>query len=109
MKFLLDANLPARLVGEFVAAGHECVHVEDLLPRYAPDTKIARIANEAGAVVVSRDADFVHLAQVGLLEVPLVWIRLGNMRRAAIGAALRANLPAVIAAINSGQTIVVIR
>ncbi|MBO9590584.1 DUF5615 family PIN-like protein [Devosia sp.] len=109
MKFLLDANLPAQLASEFHAAGHECMHMESLLPRYSPDTKIAQIANETGAVLVSRDADFVEFSRTGLLAVPLVWIRLGNLRRAAIAAAVRVRLPAIVGAIQAGEKVVVLR
>lgn len=109
MRFLLDANLPARLAQEFVEAGHECDHVEDLLPRYSPDTAIARIANDSGAVLVSRDADFVQFSRDGLLTVPLVWVRLGNLRRAAIASAIRARLPALVVAIEAGAPIVEVR
>lgn len=109
MRFLLDANLPARLVQAFVDVGHECEHMEDLLPRYAPDTAIARIANDSGAVLVSRDADFVQLSKDGLLRVPLIWVRLGNLRRAAMAAAIRARLPALVVAIEAGTPIVEVR
>ncbi|UYN98898.1 MAG: DUF5615 family PIN-like protein [Devosia sp.] len=109
MKFLLDANMPARLADVFIAEGHECVHMEMLLPRYAQDTDIAAIANEMGAVIVSRDADFVHFSRAGLLEGPLVWVRLGNLRRAAIAATLRTRLPAIVRAVHAGETIIVLR
>ena len=109
MKFMLDANLPAQLAREFEAAGHECIHMETLLPRYSPDTAIAKIANESGAVMVSRDADFVQFLRAGALTVPLVWVRLGNLRRAAIATAIRARLPAIVAAIETGETLVVLR
>ncbi|GAB5426751.1 MAG: hypothetical protein Devi2KO_02100 [Devosia indica] len=109
MKFLLDANLPGKLVGVFISAGYECVHMESLMPRYAADTTIARMANETGAVVVSRDADFAQLVRTGALNVPLVWVRLGNMRRAAIAATIEDRLPAIVKAIEAGQQIVTLR
>jgi predicted nuclease of predicted toxin-antitoxin system len=109
MKFLLDANLPGKLVDVFIAAGHDCVHMESIMPRYAADAKIAQVAHETSSVVVSRDADFVQLARSGSLGVPLVWVRLGNMRRAAIAATIEARLPAIVKAIDAGQQIVILR
>ena len=109
MKFLLDANLPGRLAEVFVAGGHECVHIEVLLPRYAEDTDIALIANESGAVLVSRDADFPQLSRRGLLKVPVVWVRLGNLRRAALAVTIRDRLPAIVRAVNAGDKIIVLR
>ncbi|RYG96166.1 MAG: hypothetical protein EON57_15505 [Alphaproteobacteria bacterium] len=109
MKFLIDANLPDQLTREFVDAGHECTHVETILPRYSPDTTIARIANETGAVVVSRDSDYAQFSRDGLLTAPLIWVRLGNLRRAALAAAIRSRLPAIINSIEAGERIIVIR
>lgn len=109
MKFLLDANLPVQLAREFVAAGHDCTHMEALLPRYSPDTTIARIANETGAIVVTRDADFFRFSRDGMLRVPLIWVRLGNLRRGALASALRARLPAMVKAIEAGESIIEIR
>jgi predicted nuclease of predicted toxin-antitoxin system len=109
MRFLLDANLPGKLVGVFISAGHDCVHMESLMPRYSADTTIAQMANETGAVVVSRDADFEQLIRTGMLRVPLVWVRLGNMRRAAIAATIKDRLPAIVKAIEAGQQIVTLR
>ena len=109
MRFLLDANLPARLAQEFTDTGHDCTHMEALLPRYAPDTEIARIANDSGAVLVSRDADFVQLSSNRTLTVPLIWVRLGNLRRAAMASAIRARLPAMVRSIEAGERTIELR
>ena len=109
MKFLIDANLPALLGREFTDAGLEYMHMEDLLPRYAPDLEIAVIANDSGAVLVTRDADFVQFSKNGTLTVPLIWVRLGNMRRAALATAIRARLPTIVRSIEAGERIVEIR
>jgi predicted nuclease of predicted toxin-antitoxin system len=109
MKFLLDANLPARLADVFAAGGHECVHMEALLPRYAEDTDIALIANQLGAVLVSRDADFVHLSRSGRLRVAVVWVRLGNLRRAALAATMRDRLAAIVRHVDAGEKTVIVR
>lgn len=93
----------------FIDAGHDCAHMESLLPRYASDIEIVRVVNKSGAVVVSRDADFVQFSKDGALTVPLVWIHLGNMRRAALASAMRARLPAVVRSLEAGETIVEIR
>ena len=83
--------------------------MESLLPRYSPDIEIIQIANETGAVVVSRDVDFEHFARTGVLQVPLVWIRLGNLRRAAIAATIRDRLPVILADLQCGKRIIVLR
>lgn len=109
MKFLIDANLPARLAQVFIEAGHDCVHMETLLPRYSPDTKIAHIANDIDAVIVTRDADFVEFSRAGVVKVPVLLVRVGNLRRAALAATFRTRLSKIIAAIAAGENIVVLR
>jgi predicted nuclease of predicted toxin-antitoxin system len=109
MKFLLDANLPGQLANVFIDAAHDCAHMESVLPRYSADMEIVRAVNESGAVVVSRDADFVQFSKDGTLTVPLVWIRLGNIRRTAMASAIRARLSAVVRSLEAGETIVEIR
>lgn len=109
MRFLLDANLPVRLGVVFLAAGHECEHMEVLLPRYTGDPQIARLASSLGAALVSRDADFVRLSREGVLQTPLIWIRLGNMRGKEIAATLAAELPKIVAAIEAGQNLIEIQ
>jgi len=109
MKFPIDANLPDQLTRVFIDAGHVCTHVEAILPRYSSDTTIARIANDTGAVVVTRDHDYVQFSRDGLLTVALIWIRLGNMRRAALASAIGARLPAIASSIEAGERIIEIR
>lgn len=85
MKFLIDANLPAQLASVFVDAGHECTHVETILPRYSPDAPIARIANETGAVVVSRDHDYVQFSRDGNADCPVDLGAFGQYASRSIG------------------------
>lgn len=60
MKFLIDAQLPRRLSHSLREAGHDSPHTLDLpLGNATPDHEVARIADEADRVVVSKDADFV--------------------------------------------------
>jgi len=109
MKFLIDANLPASLADVFREAGHVCVHMETLLPRYSADTDIAPVANMSGAIFVTRDFDFVEFSRIGILSGPLVLVRLGNLRRGALAATIRDRLPTITAAIAAGEKIVVLR
>jgi predicted nuclease of predicted toxin-antitoxin system len=60
MKFLVDAQLPRRLVSRFREAGHEAIHTLDLpLGNRTADTDINELAAREGYIVVTKDADFV--------------------------------------------------
>jgi predicted nuclease of predicted toxin-antitoxin system len=60
-------------------------------------------------VVVSKDEDFVFLANRPSDRGRLVWVRLGNCRNAALVAAFDRTLDTVVEALASGQRIIEIR
>lgn len=59
MKFLVDAQLPARPARALVDAGHDALHTGGLPDgNRTTDGEIARQADLEGRVVVTKDADF---------------------------------------------------
>ena len=59
MKFLVDAQLPARLAKFLTGKGHDAIHSSDLPDgNRTPDSEIALRADEDGRVVVTKDRDF---------------------------------------------------
>ena len=59
MKFLIDAQLPARLVGLLGAAGHDAVHTSQLPDgNRTTDAAFAAMADGEDRVVVTKDRDF---------------------------------------------------
>ena len=81
MRFLVDANLPPRLVGWLIEQGHEAGYSDDLLGPSASDTAIFAAAEESDAVIVSKDRDFRLLVQPPP-PPQLLWVRLGNATNA---------------------------
>jgi predicted nuclease of predicted toxin-antitoxin system len=79
VKFLIDAQLPPRLVGWLVARGHEARHVVDLPDGLRlPDAEIWRLAAAEEAVVVSKDKDFLDLAAVRGAPPVVLLLGVGN-------------------------------
>lgn len=105
MRFLLDAQLPPRLVRHLEAAGHEAWHVFQRLDPQADDLAVAALANQLGAAVISKDADFAELAARGLLERTLVWLRVPNVTTDVLWTRLDRALPDIVAAAASGSQI----
>ena len=71
----------------------------------APDNDIREYATSVGAVIVTKDEDFA-IRRV-LTEGPsIVWLRLGDTRRAALLARMEAELPAIVAALERGETLI---
>src|SRR5690606_41734762 len=80
-----------------------------LLPLTSTDAAIAEKANDLAAVIVSKDADFVDLHERGVLKVPLVRVRLGNVTSALICTTFRQRIPAICAALEAGERLAEIR
>ena len=59
MKFLVDAQLPIRLVQALDAAGHDARHTTDLPNgNRSTDREVAEAADAESRVVITKDADF---------------------------------------------------
>ena len=59
MKFLVDAQLPAKLAAALVAAGHDTIHTSELPDGdRTTDARIADVADRDDRVVVTKDRDF---------------------------------------------------
>lgn len=59
MKFLVDAQLPSRLVVFLASAGHDSLHTSELAEgNRTTDVRITELADAEGRVVVTKDRDF---------------------------------------------------
>ena len=105
MRFLVDAQLPPALARRLESLGHRAEHVFDLGLAQAPDDQVRATAAESGAVIVTKDEDFaVHRI---LHHGPsVVWVRMGNTRRAELLTRFDVELPTIIAAVERGETLI---
>jgi predicted nuclease of predicted toxin-antitoxin system len=90
-------------------AGHECDGARRLIGADASDLEIARMANQLGASILSKDVDFVDLVHRGMLLTPLIRVCLPNMRARETCNAILPLLPGIVASIAEGQAIIEIR
>ena len=59
MKFLIDAQLPARLARFLQDGGHDALHTSALpMGNHTTDTRITEIADGESRVVITKDRDF---------------------------------------------------
>lgn len=105
-KFLIDAQLPPALARSLSAAGHDAAHVNDIGLGAAKDELIAAEAERRKALLVTKDEDFVIRANLGLLSIPIIWIRMGNTTNRALWERLEPVLPKILAAIDQGEAVV---
>ncbi len=99
MKFLVDAQLPRRLVYLLREAGHDAVHTLDLPDgNHTSDAEVLNVAASEQRVVVTKDADFVNSFLVARRPEKLLLVSTGNITNADLVALLLPNLAAMVAA-----------
>lgn len=86
--------------------GIEAYSVKWLGLRDARDDAIFAAARLAGAVVLTKDVDFVHLVQRRGTPPQVIWITAGNTRNARMKEILLATFPRVRTMLESGEPIV---
>lgn len=93
MKFLIDAQLPRRLVKGFHEAGFEAIHTLDLpLGNRTSDSEINALSVRERYVVVTKDADFVSSFHVHRQPYKLLLVSTGNIRNAELETLFLANM-----------------
>jgi len=80
MNFLIDANLPRRLVNIFRERGHHALHTLDLPDGNATtDQAILMAADEQNCVIATKDSDFTTFFWLENRPNKLLLISVGNI------------------------------
>ena len=110
MMFIVDNQLPLALARHLVAAGLECIHVQEVKLDAAEDAAIWQFAKERHGVIITKDEDFQALAiRQGNIPPQVVWIRLGNCRKLVLLEVFSRILPALREAMEAGESIIEVR
>lgn len=107
MNFLIDAQLPPALCGWLLERGHQPVHVFEIDMVAASDAEIAARAEADGAVLISKDEDFVTLRLPD--RFAFVWLRCGNATNRALLVWLEARWEQVEWLLAAGECFVEVR
>jgi len=108
VKFIIDQQLPPILAGWLVESGLDATHVVHLGLDESADGLIWSVACQSGAVVISRDEDFVRLvANPG--GARLVWVRFGNCDNPTLLSLMEARWPAVMERLAMGDLLIELR
>lgn len=85
----LDAQLSPQLAPWLTQRfGVEARAIRDIGLRDALDREIFLAARKAGAIVITKDRDFIHLLQALGPPPPVIWLRCGNTSSANVIALL---------------------
>ena len=109
MKFIVDNQLPMALCRYLASRGCASAHVEEVGLARASDSEIWRYASENECIVISKDEDFLYLANASETHARLIWVRLGNCRTTVLLTALERMWPRILASLEAGERIVELR
>lgn len=106
----VDAQLPPKLTGWIDEPGSvRAVHVYELGLLNAEDREIYEKARLAGAVVLTKDEDFVRIQDRRGAPPQLVWLTCGNLGNRQLERLLLARWPQALALLRSGEPLVEIK
>lgn len=83
-------------------------HVYDIGMQAASDHSIWKRATETGAVIITKDEDFILIGR-SAAGPQVVWLRLGNVNRNALLDRISKVMPQIIEAIESGDRVIEIQ
>lgn len=106
MRFLIDAQLPPSLANHLSSHGHEAIHVSAIGLTTAADKVIWTHAAAIGAVLVTKDEDFVMMRALDNQGPAVVWVRIGNTTKRALIARFAEKMSAIVQSLERGETIV---
>lgn len=106
MRFLIDAQLPPGLAQHFSTHGHEATHVAEIGLATASDKVIWSRAAATGAVLVTKDEDFVMMRALDDEGPAVIWVGIGNTTKRALIRRFAEKFPAIIDSLERGDTIV---
>lgn len=107
----LDAQLSPALASWITArfAPIQAVPVREIGLRDADDRVIFAQARSAGAVVMTKDRDFLHLLFEQGPPPQVIWLRVGNSSNQALQSVLQRTLESAVASLSEGEPWVEIR
>ena len=99
MNFLVDAQLPRRLIYRLRDAGHDALHTLDLPKKNrTTDDEIYEISAREHRAVVTKDADFVNSILLSHKPYKLLLISAGNINNADLEALFVPQISTIAAA-----------
>ena len=104
MKFVVDAQLPAKLSRLLADAGHDSVHTSQLPEgNRIPDATLAGLADGEDRVVVTKDRDFRNSHLLHRTPQRLLIVSTGNVANAELLTLFTENLDTVVNALSEAD------
>ncbi|MFM7535381.1 MAG: DUF5615 family PIN-like protein [Acidimicrobiales bacterium] len=109
MRFLVDAQLPARLARLLTSLGHDAVHTSQLPDgNRTPDGRVAAIADAEQRVLVTKDGDFRDSHLLRRSPERLLIVGTGNISNDELLDLVEANVDDIVGSL-TGSSVVELR
>jgi predicted nuclease of predicted toxin-antitoxin system len=109
MLFLLDEQLPIFLCAWIRSQGHSALHVDELRLSASEDHDVWSAARRLADALITKDQDFISIRTRATEGPAVVWLRVGNATNPALLSWIESRFPAVVAAIEAGETIIEVK
>ncbi len=97
MKFLVNAQLPRRLIHRLTELGHDALHTLDLpLGNRTPDETINEVSLHGKYILITKDSDFVDSFILHRKPYKLLLISTGNIKNADLETLLLQNITDIV-------------
>jgi predicted nuclease of predicted toxin-antitoxin system len=97
MKFLVNAQLPRRIVHRLQELGHDAMHTMDLpLGNRTPDETINEVSIRENYILITKDSDFVDSFTLHRKPYKLLLISTGNIKNDDLEALLLKNIEDIV-------------
>ncbi|MGA9007935.1 MAG: DUF5615 family PIN-like protein [Xanthobacteraceae bacterium] len=106
IRLLIDAQLPPGLAQRLMARGYAAEHINRVGLGGESDGDIWHYASRTQASLITKDQDFVALANQQKNGPQVIWIRIGNISNEALWRAFEPLLDEIIQALKAGERIV---
>jgi predicted nuclease of predicted toxin-antitoxin system len=107
MKFIIDAQLPAKIKYWLIEKGYDALHTNDLPNRqFTSDTEIIEIAERENRIVISKDSDFYKHNLIKGSPKQLLFITTGNIVNKELIQLFELNFSAIEEYFKSGSNVV---
>jgi len=80
IRFLVDAQLPKKLVDMLIYRGYDSLHTSDLPNKNrSKDSEINHLSIEQKRILITKDADFVESLLISNKPFKLLYVKTGNI------------------------------
>jgi len=108
-KWLIDTQLPPKLVNDFIAKGFDAVHTQSYSEGiFMSDTEIRKIALKENRIIITKDSDFYNSHFKDAMMPPVLYLKIGNISNKDLINLIKNNLPSILLSLDQEAKLIMI-